>query len=108
MLQETIRTSLVVEGDGEGGSRPHDLPRGWQVMQDEEGKEYYWHIASGKTQYARPVVEKEKDPKKISILVSTLHMLLLCSVSLQYTPETAGVAHLVCFSKSFNVGLKFV
>lgn len=30
------------------------LPRGWQSMQDEQGKEYYWHIPTGKTQYSPP------------------------------------------------------
>ena len=34
------------------------LPRGWQTLQDEQGKEYYWHIPTGKTQYSPPTMTK--------------------------------------------------
>jgi hypothetical protein len=37
-----------VGGEGAG------LPRGWQQMKDEQGKDYYWHIPTGKTQYSPP------------------------------------------------------
>lgn len=37
-----------VEEEGAG------LPRGWQKMRDEQEREYYWHIPSGRTQYSPP------------------------------------------------------
>lgn len=43
-----------VGGEGEG------LPKGWQQMQDDEGREYYWHIPTGRTQYSPPALSPVK------------------------------------------------
>lgn len=34
-----------------------DLPEGWKEVESENGTKYYWHIASGTTQWERPQVE---------------------------------------------------
>lgn len=36
-------------------SSDEDLPAGWVAMRDEQLTPYYWHIPSGRTQYAHPV-----------------------------------------------------
>ena len=33
------------------------LPKGWQRMEDEQKKPYYWHIPTGRTQYIKPTGE---------------------------------------------------
>ena len=37
-------------------SNDHDLPEGWKKEINEQGQEFYWHLATGKIQYVRPVV----------------------------------------------------
>lgn len=40
-------------------SQPEEkMPRGWQIMTDENGVKYYWHVPSGKTQYEKPTGEQ--------------------------------------------------
>ena len=48
-----------VKGDEEGAA----LPRGWQRMQGKQGKDYYWHIPTGRTQYSPP---SATSPVKVS------------------------------------------
>lgn len=31
-----------------------ELPNGWQQLRDEQQREYYWHIPTGRTQYSPP------------------------------------------------------
>lgn len=53
-----VLTSAVRESwlEADKSSPPGDtkLPRGWKTLKDDEGREYYWHVPTGKTQYERP------------------------------------------------------
>lgn len=39
-----------------------DLPAGWVAMRDDQNTQYYWHIPSGRTQYAHPVTGVSAKP----------------------------------------------
>ncbi len=43
------------EEQGEG------LPRGWEKLKDDQQRQYYWHIPTGKTQYTPPLSSRDKD-----------------------------------------------
>lgn len=53
-----VLTSAVRESwlEADKNSPPGDskLPRGWKTLKDDEKREYYWHVPTGKTQYERP------------------------------------------------------
>lgn len=53
-----VLTSAVceswLEGDKTSPSGETKLPRGWERLKDDEGRTYYWHVPTGRTQYARP------------------------------------------------------
>ena len=59
-----VLTSAVRESwlEGDKNSPPGDtkLPRGWKRLKDDEGRPYYWHVPTGRTQYARPSREEVK------------------------------------------------
>lgn len=60
----SVLTSAVRESwlEADKNSPPGDtkLPRGWKALKDDEGREYFWHVPTGKTQYARPSNEDVK------------------------------------------------
>ena len=53
--QGSLKESWVDEEKEDTG-----LPRGWQRMRDEQQKEYYWHIPTGRTQYSPPTNSPSK------------------------------------------------
>lgn len=44
-----------MEGDGEDQNAPYELPEGWREVKGDGGT-YYWHVASGTTQWTLPQV----------------------------------------------------
>ena len=59
VLTSAVQESWL-EGDKKSPPGKAKLPRGWEVLKDEEGRSYYWHVPTGKTQYARPSAEEVK------------------------------------------------
>eukprot|EP00731_Ephydatia_muelleri_P030773 Em0022g287a len=54
-LKRKVHASL----HGTRSSQPEErMPKGWQIMTDENGVRYYWHVPSGKTQYNKPTGEQ--------------------------------------------------
>lgn len=58
-LMSAVRESWL-EGDKNSPPGDSKLPRGWKRLKDEEGRSYYWHVPTGRTQYARPSSEEVK------------------------------------------------
>ena len=59
-LTSAVKDSWM-EGDKSSAALGEEkLPKGWQRMKDEDGKIYYWHIPTGRTQYNRPTGDEVK------------------------------------------------
>lgn len=71
---EALKESWV-GGEGAG------LPRGWQQMRDDGGKEYYWHIPTGRTQYSPPAA---LSPVKVSLRFVMWSHPLICGTTPPY------------------------
>lgn len=55
------------EGEGAG------LPKGWQRMRDEQQREYFWHIPTGRTQYSPPHSSPMKKVRSFADYASLKH-----------------------------------
>ena len=70
--KELKKQMRFMEESDEGQSEPFELPDGWKEVKSESGT-YYWHVASGTTQWDPPHVATR--PKvQHSILYNTLKM----------------------------------
>lgn len=49
------REKKSMGGDGEDQDAPYELPEGWREVKGDSGT-YYWHVASGTTQWTLPQV----------------------------------------------------
>uniref|UniRef100_A0A4W5RIE3 Amyloid beta protein binding family B member 3 n=1 Tax=Hucho hucho TaxID=62062 RepID=A0A4W5RIE3_9TELE len=59
-----------------------DLPSGWRTIRDSTGT-YYWHVATGATQWQHPSYSTEEDQNSINALVCWMYSLslLICSMA---------------------------
>ena len=43
------------------------LPRGWQKMKDDQQRDYYWHIPTGRTQYSPPATTPTRKVLRVKL-----------------------------------------
>ena len=68
------------------------LPKGWQRMEDEQKKPYYWNIPTGRTQYTKPTGENLERlvsgsyhvPQSASLYIQCMYTRSLASVYIQW------------------------
>lgn len=68
VLRDEVKGDQAMKDSWVGG-KGAGLPRGWQQMRDEQGKEYYWHIPTGRTQYSPP---STTSPVKVTMVTMTV------------------------------------
>lgn len=69
------REKKSMGGDAEDQNVSYELPEGWREVKGDNGT-YYWHVASGTTQWTMPQVATRP---KVQTLCSTLSSILHCS-----------------------------
>ncbi|XP_029206013.2 uncharacterized protein LOC114969842 isoform X3 [Acropora millepora] len=59
-----LQEKPIIGGESEDYSGPYELPEGWKEVKSDSGT-YYWHVASGTTQWTLPQVAT-RPKKKVS------------------------------------------